>query len=156
MAEVGRPTELTDDVIRKIEEVAALDGTIEEMAFYANVHRATIYRWLKEDSEFSDKINALRQRPVLKARQTVVKSLDDPNYAFKYLEKKRKKEFGNSIDMTTKGDKINSISDQAKDELYKTLSIQGLIEPSECNGQTSSTVKTLDGKPDEPASKPLD
>lgn len=93
MAQVGRPTELTDEVIHKIEEVAALDGSVEEMAFYANVHRGTVYRWLKENKEFSDRIEALRQDPILKARQTVIKSLDDPNQAFKYLERKRPAEF---------------------------------------------------------------
>lgn len=103
MSKIGRPTELTDEVIRKIEEVAALDGTVEEMAFFANVHRATIYRWLKEDKDFSDRIKDLRQRPFLKARQTIVKALDDPNHAFKYMERKKKKEFGANMDVTSNG-----------------------------------------------------
>jgi hypothetical protein len=103
---VGRPTVFTPDVIRKIEEVAALDGSVEEMAYYANINRATLYSKLEDDKEFSDKIAHLRERPVLKARQTVVKSLDDPNHAFKYLERKRKKEFGNNIDLTSDGEKV--------------------------------------------------
>lgn len=98
---MSRPTEKTKDVIRKIEEAAALDCTIEEMAFFANIHRATLYRWIKEDKELSDRIDELKNSPVLKARQTVVSSLTNPEHAFKYLERKRKKEFGNNVDITT-------------------------------------------------------
>lgn len=98
---MSRPTEKTEDVIRKIEEAAALDCTIEEMAFFANIHRATLYRWIKEDQELSDRIDELKNTPVLKARQTVVSSLTNPEHAFKYLERKRKKEFGNNVDITT-------------------------------------------------------
>jgi hypothetical protein len=103
----GRPTVMTEEVLRKIEEVAALDGSVAEMAYYAGIHVDTIYAKMASDKAFSERIAALRERPVLKARQTIVKSLDDPNHAFKYLEKKRKKEFGNSLDVTTDGEKIS-------------------------------------------------
>jgi hypothetical protein len=101
MAEVGRPTKMTDDVIRKIEEVAALDGTVEEMAFYANIHKDTIYSWLKEDKKFSDRIADLRQRPFLKARQEVIKGLNNYQNAMDYLKRKKRKEFGDSVDLTS-------------------------------------------------------
>lgn len=102
----GRKTVFTPEVIRKIEEVAALDGSVEEMAYYAGIHRDTIYRKLQSDKVFFDRIQDLRERPVLKARQTVVRALDDPNFAHKYLEKKRRKEFGNSVDLTSGGEKM--------------------------------------------------
>lgn len=106
----GRPTLLTEEVRRKIEEVAALDGTIEEMAYYSGIHRTTLYLWLKEDKEFFDRIQSLRERPILKARQTIVKALDNPDHAFKYLEKKRKKEFGNAIDVTSDNEKLEGMT----------------------------------------------
>jgi AcrR family transcriptional regulator len=96
----GRPTERNDEVNRKIEEAAALGASIEEIAMYCGVHRATLYRWMKDDEELSDRIQELQERPILKARQTVVKHLDDPSHAFKYLEKKRKGEFGNSLEVS--------------------------------------------------------
>jgi len=71
MAEVGRPTEKTPEVIRKIEEAAAMDCSMEEIAFFANIHRATLYRWIKEDKELKDRIDELKQTPFLKARQTI-------------------------------------------------------------------------------------
>lgn len=102
----------TVEVIRKIEEVAALDGSIEEMAYYAGIERTTLYKKLEKDEAFFNKIEALRTRPILKARQTVVGALGDPNHAFKYLEKKRRKEFGDSIDITTKGHSIAGVEDR--------------------------------------------
>lgn len=101
----GRPSLKTEDTIRKIEEVAALDGSIEEMAYYAGIHRDTLYGWLQDDKDFSDRITSLRERPILKARQTVVKSLDDPIQAFKYLERKKKSEFAVRVEQTGAGGK---------------------------------------------------
>ncbi len=90
----GRPTKRTPEVIKKIEEVAALDGSVEEMAYYAGIHRETLYQWLKEDKVFSDRIMELRERPILKARQTVVAKVSE-NYsnAMDYLARKKKLEF---------------------------------------------------------------
>lgn len=106
-SKVGRPTVFTEEVIRKIEEVAALDGSIREMAYYAGIHPDSIYAKMAEDKAFSDRIEALRERPILKARQSIVKALDDPHMALKYLERKRRKEWGDNLDLTTKGEALN-------------------------------------------------
>ena len=94
----GRPPEFVD-VVNKLEEAFAIDASIEEACFYANISRQSYYNNVKEGSELFDRFQALRNKPVLKARQTVVKSLDDPNHAFKYLERKKKKEFGPSMEL---------------------------------------------------------
>ena len=104
-------TKLTQDVRSKIEEVASLDGSVAEMAYYADVSRQTIYNWLDPESPFFDKklaerVEKLRERPILKARQTINKALDDPQYAKWYLERKRKKEYGANIDVTTDGKEL--------------------------------------------------
>ena len=93
---MGRPTEFTDEVRLKIEEVASLGGSVEEMAYYSGAGKTTIYRWLKEKEDFRNRIEELQQHTILKARQTVVKALDNPEMVFKYLERKRPKEFGSS------------------------------------------------------------
>lgn len=119
---------MTDEAIRKIEEVAALDGSVAEMAFYANVHVDTVYAHLKENKEFSDRISALRERPVLLARQTVVKSISsDPDMAMKYLERKRRKEFATRVENSHDGE----ISIDTTDEIlkkYENVSDEALKE----------------------------
>lgn len=97
---MAAPSKLTPEVRVKIEEVAALDGSVEEMAYYCDVSRQTIYQWLKDNPELSDKVERLRERPILKARQTIAKSLDNPQSAQWYLTRKRKKEFAERIEQT--------------------------------------------------------
>lgn len=93
---------LTPETIRKLEEAFAIDASVKEACYYADISTDTYYRWIKEFPELSDKLERLREKPILKARQTVVKSLDNPDYAFKYLERKKKDEFSPRQELTGK------------------------------------------------------
>ena len=95
-------SKMTQDNINKLKEVFAIDGTIAEACFYANISVQTYYEWTKKNPKLSEEFNALREKPVLKARQTVVRSLDNPDYAFKYLERKKKDEFSPRQELTGK------------------------------------------------------
>lgn len=97
MAEEGRPTVMTPETISKLEEVFAIGGSDEEACFYADIGKSTLYNYQKEHPEFVERKEALKEKPVLLARQTVVRSLSNPDIAMKYLEKKRRKEFGNVL-----------------------------------------------------------
>lgn len=89
-----RPSEMTDEKVKKLEEVFALDCTIEEACFYANISKTTYYNWLEAEPELVDRFEALRQNPVLTARTTVVNAIkEDAELAMKYLERKKKWEF---------------------------------------------------------------
>lgn len=100
MAEVGRPTKMTPEVVTKLEEVFALDGTVEEACFYAGISRNAYYEWIKAKPELNDRFEELRQRPFLKARQTIVKNLDQPEHAKWYMERKKKIEFAGRSELT--------------------------------------------------------
>lgn len=97
----GRPTVMTPEVFRKIEEVAALGGSIEEMAMFADINRATLYSYLEDNKEFSDRIDALRERPVLKARTTIMADIESPDTAKWYLERKKRNEFSPKVEVET-------------------------------------------------------
>lgn len=99
MAEVGRPSEMTEEKVKKLEEVFAIDGTVEEACFYADISKTTYYNWLEKKPELVDRFEALRQRPFLKARQTIIKSLDQPQHAFEYMKRKKKDEFGDKAEI---------------------------------------------------------
>jgi hypothetical protein len=94
---VGRPTSMTEATLGKLEEAFAFDATVEEACFYADINPDTYYVYVKAHPEFSERVKALRQRPVLKARQTIVTGLDEPKNAQWYLERKRKQEFGANL-----------------------------------------------------------
>lgn len=109
--DVGRPTVMTTETVNKLEEVFAIGGTDEEACFYAGISRQTLYDYQAKHPEFIDRKEALKKRPILKARQTVVKSLDDPDHAKWYLERKQKNEFSQrtETDNTTKVDMSGSL-----------------------------------------------
>ncbi|MAH46255.1 hypothetical protein CMI37_10520 [Candidatus Pacearchaeota archaeon] len=96
----GRPTSDTPETRQKIEQAAALDASVAEIAFYAGISRETYYQIIKKDKTFSDRIEALRNKPVLKARQTIVQGLDQPDTARWFLERKRKAEFSHRTELT--------------------------------------------------------
>jgi len=102
----GRPTAMTPDVIMKLESVFAIDGTMEEACSFAEISRPTLNEYLKRNPDFANKIADLRQRPFLKARNTIVKSLDQPGFAMEYMKRKKRGEFGDGIDLTSGGDKV--------------------------------------------------
>lgn len=98
---MSAPSKLTDENRVKLKEAAALDASVEEMAYYCNVTRQTIHNWLKEDKDLFDEIERLRQKPILAARQAMVnKSIESYGNASDYLKRKRKKEFGDNTQVT--------------------------------------------------------
>jgi len=90
---VGRPSKMTSQVVSKLEEAFAIGASVAEACMYADITRETYYQWIKKNPKFSDRVEALQLKPTLKARQTVVKALDNPDMAMKYLERKHKGEF---------------------------------------------------------------
>lgn len=98
--DVGRPTVMTPDVLNKLEEIFALGGTDTEACLYADISPGTLYKYQKEHPEFIERKEALKETPFLKARRTIVNSLDDANNAFKYMERKKKGEFGNTLELS--------------------------------------------------------
>ena len=97
--ETGRPTVMTEDVLNKLEYVFALGGTDTEACMYANISPKTLYNYQTENPEFVQRKESLKEQPFLKARETIIKSLGDPNHAFKYMERKKKAEFGANVEI---------------------------------------------------------
>lgn len=119
---IGRPTVVTPEVLLKLEQAFAIDATAEEACSYADISQSTFYLYLKNNPDFSERISDLRNRPILKARQTVVKGIEQ-NYsnAMDYLQRKRKAEFqlSQKVDLNAKitiSDILNEIEDEARSE----------------------------------------
>lgn len=94
----------TKEQIKKLEEVFGIDGSIAEACYYAAVSESDYNIWLLSNDDYRETFEMLRNKSILQARQEVVKGFkDDPDFALKYLERKRRKEFGtqHNIDHTT-------------------------------------------------------
>lgn len=105
----GRPIEFTKDVVNKLEQAFSLDCTVSEACLYADISRQTYYTYVDEKAkegskkkQLFDRFEELRQRPFLKARQTIVKNLDQPEHAKWYMERKKKMEFAPRTEHTGK------------------------------------------------------
>lgn len=105
---MARPTVMTKSVINKLEEAFALGCTDLEASLYANIAPATLYNHQDKNPEFLERKDQLKMSPILKARKTVVGSLDNPDIAMKYLERKKKDEFSTRVDndITTFGKQL--------------------------------------------------
>jgi len=94
-SKAGRKPKINEKIVTKLEYAASIDCTVSEMCFHADISRQTYYRWIKEDKKLSDRLEALRSKPVLTAREAVTKGVkDNPEFALKYLERKKSAEFG--------------------------------------------------------------
>ncbi len=114
----GRKTVMTPSVLVKLEQAFALGCTDIEACFYAGIGESTLYDYLKANPDFSERKKELKMKPVLLARQSVMKGIvgheikdtqgnvikvinkADPYLAWKYLEKKMHNEFKTGVALT--------------------------------------------------------
>jgi hypothetical protein len=119
----GRPTVMTEEVIRKLERVFSYGASDREASLYAGITPATLYKYCNEHPEFSERKELLKDKPILRAREIVITGMEeDPSLAFKYLERKRKEEFAVRTELTGKeGDAIQHdvLGEEAKKRLKK-------------------------------------
>ena len=85
----------------------SLDASIGEICAYIEVSDQTIYNWEKKNPELFGKLKRMRDKPVLKARQTAIQKIGESYFnAMDFLKRKRKLEFGDGVDITSGGEKI--------------------------------------------------
>lgn len=106
----------TPEVLGKLEQAFAIGCTNREACIYADISESTFYRWLEEDDKLQEKFDRLKEQPVLKAKQRVVKGIDE-SYAnaMDFLKRKKRAEFGDTIKLehTKEAEKIaNEIFDE--------------------------------------------
>ena len=94
---MARPTKQTPEIITKLEQAFSLDCTVAEACFQAGIAESTYFDWSKSDPQFSERMKALKNKMVLKARQTIFNDMSDPTTAKWYLERKRKEEFSTKL-----------------------------------------------------------
>lgn len=123
---IGRPAAIDQSCVDKLEQAFAIGCSKTEACLYADISRQTLYDYFKEHPDFLDKCERLKERPVLKARGTVVKSLDEPEHAKWYLERKLKSEFGTRNEVNLSGTldlehHMKKASEMTTDELMAAL-----------------------------------
>lgn len=108
---VGRPTAFTPEVLQKLEQAFSFGCSDREACIYAEISMAGLYHYQSHHPAFLDRKELLKDKPILKARSTVVAALNQPEHAEWYLERKMKSEFSAKQDINFTGDvKIELVS----------------------------------------------
>lgn len=111
----GRPPKIDKEILAKLEQAFAMGCSDSEACVFADINLATLYRYQKQNPEFSDRKRLLKDKPVLKARSIVVNALNknDKEVAKWYLERKRKDEFSlkveNDVTLSMTDEDINEV-----------------------------------------------
>jgi hypothetical protein len=102
----GRPTKMTEETLGKLREAFLMGCTDEEACIYADINPDTLYDYQKKNKRYSEQKELWKKNPLLKARKTLIEALLEPKHAKWYLERKKKDEFGKTIDLTSEGKQI--------------------------------------------------
>lgn len=92
----GRPTKYSEEIVRKLESILQLGVSDIVACQYARISRDTFYKWLSENSEFSDRITSAKQLVTIAAGQVVTQAIikdKDVHTAKWWLERKAPEEF---------------------------------------------------------------
>ena len=86
----GRPSVITPEVIRKLEEAFMLGCSDLEACFAADISKTALYDYQQANPDFAERKAALKERPVKLARKVIVKALEagDINTAHKVIERR--------------------------------------------------------------------
>lgn len=85
---MARPTVMTELVLDKLRQAFLIGATNAEAAGYAGISVKTLYNYIENQPDFLQQIEAWKNEPILKAKTTVVRSLDEAKNAQWYLERK--------------------------------------------------------------------
>jgi hypothetical protein len=114
---MSRPTVITPDIIIQLKQAFAIGCTDEEACAYAKIGKSSLYRYIEQHPEFREESNRLKKEPILKAKNTIVRSLDDVKDAQWYLERKKKDEFSLRSEFTGRdGEDIKFVVTRKSDE----------------------------------------
>lgn len=72
---VGRPTDLTEEVVKKLEEAFAIGANVKQACFYANISRETYYTWMEKNPLLSDRLEEVREKLPLHALKNIAESI---------------------------------------------------------------------------------
>lgn len=86
----GRPTVITDECVKKLEDMLRLGCTDKASCAYAEISRESFYNRIQKDDTFRDRMENARNYAIIASRQIIIQKIlkeKDPEYAKWYLEK---------------------------------------------------------------------
>lgn len=128
-------------VIQFLKAAWAIGCNDAEACAYADISVTALFEYCKKHPEVSEIKNRLKQKPFLVARQSVVAALkNNPEIAFRYLERKRPEEFApqtrvNNLNTNVNLDATNMTDADMRRRVKENLEIlQNIDNEDEGNG----------------------
>lgn len=117
---MSRPTVMTEVVLQKLEYAFSIGCTDREACCHAGISKGTLYNYCKENEEFLDQKETLKEAPYVKARQVLLKALDgsDINTAHKMIDRKEGSKVNvdhSNTDGTLRPTTINIVAEPVND-----------------------------------------
>lgn len=86
----GRPTVITEEVIRLLEAAFLVGATDLEACVHADISKTALYEYCQKNGEFAERKETLKNQPTLKAKMIVSGALDDNdlNTAHRVIDRK--------------------------------------------------------------------
>lgn len=116
---MGRPTLMTTECIAKL-EVAFLTGASDkEACFIAGIGASTLYDYCRDNPDFSERKESLKDMVKYQARANIAKSINNGSEDLSkwYLERKVKDEFSLRNELTGKdGKDLVSVNQEIKEK----------------------------------------
>lgn len=121
----GRPTVMTDDTIRKLEESFSIGASDKEACFQANIGMSTLYDYCQAHPDFSERKEQLKDMPKFQARKNIASEINKGNQSMStwYLERKAKDEFAGRTENTGAGGKDLIPTEFTEEQKTKLLTL---------------------------------
>ena len=121
---IGRPTVITPEIIDRLEEAFSNGATDLEACFFAKIGKTTLYEYCKDNQDFSERKEALKEMVKYQARKNVIDKIRDGDIAQSnwYLERKAKSEFSTRTELTgDDGKDLFIVKPEEKEMIDKAL-----------------------------------
>jgi hypothetical protein len=117
----GRPTIMTPETVKKLEEGFAQGFSVDNACIWANISKQTYYTYCEKEAGFLDHCKTLQKKPLIKSILVINKALNegDVGTAKWYAERKAKDEFSLKTETELSGEvksKVVYIEKEEKQE----------------------------------------
>lgn len=99
-------TKMTTETLAKLEAWFTNSLTDEECCLYADIHPATLYRYIEKNPKFWERKEILKKKPNIQAKVNWIKKINASDYqaSKEWLERKSRWEFSLKQEIDVVGD----------------------------------------------------
>lgn len=119
----GRPTVMTAEKLRKLEEGFLMGLSDRKCCAYADVSTTALYEYCNKHPKFKERKEQLKDSPAIKAQINIVNAINagDEDTSKWYLERRAKDEFSTKQDIGLSGSVNNPFEGLTTEELKKLI-----------------------------------